>query len=264
MTARRSLRTLFLIALTALLLAAPAAGAVPTLHTGSTRYIRIVHLGHRQLSVALTEQGRKRFAQLMRGGYALDATCTTLGKSVQGFSQRGSSGGAEASIGPNGRSTYHTLLGRHADFCDIGRVRLTVTRRSVSSEQVPGPLLGSIALTQKGAAFLEEDHLTSTIFAVLEVAIGDAQHRPGGHFLSADQFAAGYAGLLSRRLRVVALVSPDASPPPGAIGFYSDGVNHAEAVGILTLGQRLFIDSNAGVLSTNAAEHLLRASSPFQ
>lgn len=63
---------------------------------------------------------------------------------------------------------------------------------------------------------------------------------------------------------MVALVSPDASPPPGAIGFYSDGANHAEAVGISTLGRRLFIDSNAGVLSTNAAEHLVRASSPFR
>ena len=262
MAARRSLRTLCLIALTALLLAAPAAGAVPALHTGSTRYVRIVHLGHGQLSVALTGQGHKRFAQLIRGGYALDATCTTLGKSVQGFSQRSSSGTAESGIGPHGRPTYHTLLDRHADFCDIGRVRLTITRRSISAEQVPGPTLDSIALTQKGAAFLDEDRVTSTIFAVLQLAIGDAQHRPDGHFPPAGQFAAGFRP--SRLLRVVALVSPDASPPPGAIGFYSDGANHAEAVGISTLGRRLFIDSNAGVLSTNAAEHLVRASSPFR
>jgi len=248
MAARRLLRTLGSIALT-------------TLHTGSTRYVRIVRLGHGQRSVALTGLGRKRFARLMRGGYALDATCTTLGKSVQGFSQRGSSGGSESSLGPNGRATYRTLLDRHADFCDISRVRLTVTRRSVSSEQVPGPLLDSIALTQKGVAFLDEDRVTSTIFVVLEVAIGAAQHRTDGHFPPAGQFAAGFG--LSRLLRVVALVSPDASPPPGTIGFYSDGANHA-AVGISTLGRRLFIDSNAGVLSTNAAEHLARASSPFR
>ncbi len=65
-------------------------------------------------------------------------------------------------------------------------------------------------------------------------------------------------------MRVVALASPDASPPPGAIGFYSDGANHAETVGISKLGRRLFMDSNAGVFSTNAAEHLIRGSSPFQ
>ncbi len=261
MAAGRSLRTLCLIVLTALLLAAPAAGAVPPLHTGSTRYMRIVRLGHGQFSVALTGQGRKRFARLMHGGYALDATCTTLGKSVQGFSQHGSSGAAESRLGPDGRATYHTLLDRHADFCDIGRVRLTITRRSISAGQVPGPTLDSIALTQKGAAFLDDDRVTSTIFVVLEVAIGAAQHRTDGHFPPAGQFAAGFG--LSRLLRLVALVSPDASPPPGTIGFYSDGTNHAEAVGISTLGRRLFIDSNTGVLSTNAAEHWFAPAARF-
>ncbi|MGH2868321.1 MAG: hypothetical protein ACRDNK_12240 [Solirubrobacteraceae bacterium] len=261
MAIRRPVRTLCLIALAALLFAAPDASAVPALHTGSTRYVRIVHLGHGQLSVALTGLGRKRLARLMHGGYALDATCTTLGKSVQGFSQRGSSGGSEGSIGPHGRAMYHALLDRHADFCDIGRVRLTITRRSISSEQVPGPTLDSIALTQKGAAFLDEDRVTATIFVVLEVAIGDAQHLTHGHFPPADQFA---AGLRRSPWQVVALASPFASPPARAIGFYSDGANHAEAVGISTLGRRLFMDSNAGVFSTNAAEHLVRLSRTFR
>jgi hypothetical protein len=130
-----------LVALAAQLLATPTADAVPVLQTGSTRYVRIVRLRHGELSVALTGQGRKQFAQLMRGGYALDATCTTLGTSVQGFSQRSSSAAAESSIGPNGRFTYHSLLDRQADFCDIGRARVTVTRRSVSSESVTGPRL---------------------------------------------------------------------------------------------------------------------------
>jgi hypothetical protein len=260
MAARRLLWMLCLFALTGLLRAAGAAGAARVLHTGSTRYVRIVRLGDGQLSVALTAQGRKRFAQLMRGGYALDAICTRLGKSVQGFSQHSSSAADEESGGPNGRFTYHPLLDRHADFCDIGRVHLTIKRRSISSTQVPGPRLDAIALTQKGAAFLDEDRLTSTIFGALEVAIGYAQHRADGHFPPSGQFAAGFP--LSRP-RMVALVSPDASPPPGAIGFYSDGANHAEVVGISTLGRRLFIDSNAGVLSTNAAEHLVRATSAF-
>ncbi len=232
MATRHALRRLWLIALPALLLAASEASAVPALHTGSTRYVRIVHLGCGQLSVALTAQGHKRFAQLMHGGYALDVTCTTLGKSVQGFSQRGSSGGAEGSVGPHGRPTYHALLDPHADFCDIGRVRLTITRRSISSEQVAGPTLDSLALTQKGAAFLDEDRVTATTFGVLEVAIGEAQHLADGHFPPADQFA---AELRTSPWHVVALASPLASPPSGAIGFYSDGANHAEAVGISML-----------------------------
>jgi len=255
MAACRFLWTLCLVSLSALMLAAPAATAVPALHVGSTRYVRIVHLGDGQLSVALTGQGRKRFAQLMRGGYALDATCTTLGKLVQGFSERSSSAAAEGSSGPDGRSTYHALLDRHADFCDIGRVRLTVSRHSLSGRSVRGPALDTIALTRNGAAFLDEDRVTASIFAVLEVAIGAAQDRPDGHFLPSRAFVAAYRGL-----RLVALVSRDASPPPGAIGFYSDGADDAEVVGLSTLGRRLFIDSSAGVLSTNAAEHLVRAS----
>jgi hypothetical protein len=91
------------------------------------------------------------------------------------------------------------------------------------------------------------------------VAIGDAQRRPDGHFPPASEFA---AGPILGRLPVVPLASADASPPPGAIGFYSDGADHAQAVGISTLGRRLFIDSTAGVLSTNVAQHLLRSGKP--
>ncbi len=99
MAARRFRRTLCLIALGALLLLSPAAVARAVLVTGSDRYVRIVHLGGGQLSVALTAQGRRTFTLLMRGGYALSATCTRLGPSVQGFSQRSSSSSDEAGIG---------------------------------------------------------------------------------------------------------------------------------------------------------------------
>jgi hypothetical protein len=78
------------------------------------------------------------FDRVHRAGRARN---TTLGKSVQGFSQRSSSEASESGLAPNGPATYHTLLDRHADFCDIGRVRLTITRRSIGSEPVPGPSL---------------------------------------------------------------------------------------------------------------------------
>lgn len=244
------------IALAAVLVVAGQALAVLRLSTGSTRYVRIVHLRHGQLSVALTAAGQKRFGQLMRGGMALDATCTTLGPAVQGFSERSSSESSEGADGPHRRPTYHTLLDRHADFCDIGRVQLTITQNSFEASSVSGPTLDSIALTQRGAAFLEEDRLTATGLAVLEVAIGEAQHQPDGHFLTAQQFVSGDP---LGHLRIVVLVSPSDTPPAGTVGFYSDGVNHAEVVEVSRLGQRIFIDSNDGVLSTNAAEHLSRA-----
>lgn len=242
---------LCLIAVVGLVLAAPAAAAPTRLHTGSTRYVRVVHLRDRGLSIALTAQGRKKFRRVLRG-YVLDASCTTLGKSIQGSTQSTQSGGAESTSGPGGRLTYHVLLDRHADFCDIGRARQKITRKSESTTGVPGPPLDSIALTQKGAAYLDEDQVTQKTFATLEVALASARRDPAGRFPPAQKITAGFRG------KVIALGSPDASPPAGVIGFYSDGANHAEAVALSALGQRLFIDSNAGVLSTNAAEHLLR------
>lgn len=245
---------LCLMALVGLVLAAPAAAAPTRLHTGSTRYVRLVHLRDRGLSIGLTAQGRKKFRRVLRG-YVLDATCTTLGKSIQGTTQSTQSGGAESTFGPGGRLTYHVLLDRHADFCDIGRARQTITRRSERTTGVPGPPLDSIALTQKGAAYLDEDQVTQKIFATLDVAQAFAHRDPAGRFPPAQKIAARFRG------KVIALGSPEDSPPAGGIGFYSDGANHAEAVALSALNQRLFIDSNAGVLSTNAAEHLLRLAS---
>ncbi len=244
-------RCTWLAALAPLVLAAPAAGASPRLHTGSTRYVRIVHLRDGNLSIALTAQGRKRFKRVLRG-YVLDASCTTLAPPVQGFSQGGESSGAEGSSGPGGRVTYHVLLDRHADFCDVGRARQTINRRGQSTRRVPGPTLDSIALTQKGAAYLDEDRVTVRILGVLEAALASAREQSGGRFPTAQKLAAMSGG------EVVALAAADSSPPTGVIGFFSDGADRAEAVALSALGQRLFIASDAGVLSTNAGEHLVR------
>ncbi|MDQ6751292.1 MAG: hypothetical protein M3Z33_11135 [Actinomycetota bacterium] len=138
-------------ALAVLVLAAPAAAQAPRLHTGSTRYVRLVHLHGRDLTIALTAHWRKVLKRVLRGR-VLEATCTTLGRSVQGFTQSSQSGEAESSVGPDGHASYHTLLDRDADYCDVGLARLSKTRNSVSTVSVPGPPLASIALSQKGAA----------------------------------------------------------------------------------------------------------------
>lgn len=241
-------------ALAGLVLAVPAAAVPPRLHTGSTRYVRLVHLRDGGLSIALTARGRKRFRRVLRG-FVLDATCTTLGKTVQGSTQGTQSSGAEGSSGPGGRFNYHVLLDRYADFCDVGRARQRMTHNGESTTHVPGPTLDSIALSQKGAAYLDEERVTERMFGILETAIEDAYTDPEGRFPPAEKLAAMFPG------RVVALASADASPPAGVVGFYSDDANHAEAVALSALDRRLFIDSNDGVLSTNPADDLFRAMS---
>ena len=254
MSARRRTFLLATTASAALLLLCGWAAAFSRLPTGSTRYVRIVRLHDGRVSVALTLAGRRRFRDAMRGGMALDATCTKLGRSVQGFSERSSSESAEG-----GPGSYHPLLDRHADFCDVGRVHLTITRDGESASSVSGPPLDSIALTQRGAAYLEEDRLTAMSLAVLNFAIGEAQLRPDGHFPTAQQVVSA----IGRRMRIVALASPADTPLPGQIGFYSDTADHAEVVQVSTLGRRIFMDSRDGVLSTNVAEHLSRPIMPL-
>ena len=61
----------------------------------------------------------------------------------------------------------------------------------------------------------------------------------------------------SRRLRDTQLASPADTPPPGTVGYYSDGAEHAAAVTLSAAGRRLFIEVDADdVLRTNVARYL--------
>jgi hypothetical protein len=254
MAGRAHTHALCASALAVLVLAAPAAARTPRLRTGSTRYVRLVHLrigGHMKLTIALTAQGRKRLGRAVRRR-VLDATCTTLGRSVQGFTKSHQSSEFVSSIGRPGRVPYHTLLDRHADFCDVGLARLIITRHSASTTSEPGSPIDSVALTQKGAAYLDEDRVTQRMVSVLDAAAQYAHRDRAGEFPPAAKIVAAFAR------KVVALGSADDSPPTGVVGFFSDGGQHAEVVAISALRRRLFIDSNGGVLSTNAQEHMFR------
>lgn len=240
-----------LAVLASLALVDPASADSPVFRTGSTRYVRVVHLTHGRLTFALTASGRKRFKRALRGS-VLDAECTTLGPAVQGSTLSSVGAGSERTVGPGGRVTDLVLLDPHADFCDIGRARRKVTRSRVTTTEVAGPPLERLALTQRGAAYMDEDRVTLKLFVTLNSALEYAHADKAGHFPPAERVTTKSGG------KVIALGSPDASPPAGVVGLFSDGVNHAEAVGLSALHQRLFIDSNGGTLSTNAQEHMFR------
>ena len=56
---------------------------------------------------------------------------------------------------------------------------------------------------------------------------------------------------------LVALPSPDATPPAGKLGYYSDGGQRAAAVTLSASGRRLFIEYQPeGVLRTNVAGYI--------
>ena len=60
------------------------------------------------------------------------------------------------------------------------------------------------------------------------------------------------------RLSVVALASPSDSPPPGSIGYYSDGARHVAAVVLSATGRRLFLELDADdVVRTHVLRYII-------
>ena len=57
--------------------------------------------------------------------------------------------------------------------------------------------------------------------------------------------------------RLVVLAGPGDSPPPGQVGLYSDGAQHATVVALTTAGARLFLDADGGVMTSNSPEVVL-------
>jgi hypothetical protein len=54
----------------------------------------------------------------------------------------------------------------------------------------------------------------------------------------------------------VALGAPSDTPPAGAVGYYSDGAQHAAAVVLSASGKRLFLEQNGDVLHMNIAKYI--------
>jgi hypothetical protein len=114
-------------------------------------------------------------------------------------------------------------------------------------------LIVSVPLTQRGAVFLDEEATARTIATVLELGGIMAQDRNRTGYVSPAELL---EALRPRRRQVVALAAPPDTPPPGAVGYYSDGAQHAAAVALSTQGRRLFHEVTGDVLHTNIARHI--------
>jgi hypothetical protein len=240
-----------------LVLGAPAGSVAEIrLHADSTPYVHLLRLSSGQLTARLTARGRRLLGRRLRGN-VLDGSCTTLGSAVQGSTFSSSSSTDSAGLDRRGHAHFQFVLDPHADFCDFSLSKLTVRRKGVSVTPLLGPPIDAIALTAKGARYLDADRVTVHMFVVIQAALALAHTEPAGHFPPASTITRAFA---NHRLSsyVVALSDPNASPAGTAIGFFSDAANHAEAVGITADHQRLFIDSANGVLSSNCAEHIDR------
>jgi hypothetical protein len=114
--------------------------------------------------------------------------------------------------------------------------------------------LVDVPITEDGAIYLDERHTFFALTFAADDASADAKEAGTTTFPTTEQMVDGYSH--SNSGTAVALASPDATPPPGKLGIFSDGVHHFEAVKLTTLGRRLFYDLNDGVLSTNGQAYL--------
>jgi hypothetical protein len=127
-----------------------------------------------------------------------------------------------------GDGTLTATLSVTGDFCQVSDGTAIVARAG---------------LTPAGEAWADERNAATALF--------DAAHlgRASTHYTPA-------ATLVARgRGRIVALSGPDATPPPGQVGYWTDGGRHAAFVALSAAGRRLFFEDLDGrVRRTNLVE----------
>jgi hypothetical protein len=234
------------VGLALLALAAPSAASAQ-LPVGEAEGVRMVR-ERGELVVVFTRRAegiRKRVA-----GKRIDVSCT------QHF-EDGSASGNNSMRAPKRGRRIHTGDGsRGWDYCRLWLEARTV-RRDGRRRRVERKLMVSVPLTQEGAVFLDEQHHAFLMMSTLTIAELAADDRGRNGFLTpAELIGVIEARRLSRFAPLVALASPSDTPPPDAIGYYSDGAEHAAAVTTSTLGKRLFFERNGDVLHTNIARHM--------
>jgi hypothetical protein len=142
-----------------------------------------------------------------------------------------------------------SIAARHQDYC-----RLWLERKSRE-------LIVSVPLTQPGAVHLDEEAKAGEMVDLLTIAGSLADRRGSRTWPTADElFRAEFGGKPLGELwprPLAAIDSPSASPPPTAIGYYSDGRAHVASVILSAAGRRLFLElDDDRAVRTNVAEYI--------
>jgi hypothetical protein len=179
-------------------------------------------------------------AAILRPKRQVELSCTTLGPlAIDGG--RTSSRITQRVKVPAHRTPLRLPTGtrQHPSFCTL---RLVSTHLDIVD----------IPVTEDGAAYIDERHTLYGLRNAAFTASSDAQDAHSAMFETADQYISKYA----QDGDMVALATPDATPPAGTLGIFSDGAHHFAAVALSTLGRRMFYDINGDVLTTNGTPYL--------
>lgn len=238
---------LVISALTALTFAGSAYAA--PLPTGASRYMRVVRLRDGNWILRLTPAGKKQFRQEVRGKILI-ARCVRLRRTAAGLVSASTRESLGTIRGPHGHPIDASFVDPKADFCDIYLGIVRKSNRGTIEHDLPGPPLDNVALTERGAGYLNEDEITFQLLATIDLAEAyAAQHRPG--YFPPPR-------VMSKLPLVVALRSARSLPPANRVGYFRYGTKHAEVVAVTAFKRRLFIAIRDGILRTNAGDHIVR------
>jgi hypothetical protein len=235
-----------LVAALLLVLALPSAGAAQApLPVGETDGVRVVRDRGGGIVVVFTKRAEKLRRKV--AGKLVNVGCTELLRD-------GSFSGVVTQRAPRrGRRIRTGDRTRGMDYCRVWLAARTV-RRGRERIRRSRELVVSIPLTQDGAVFLDEESKVRLIFGLLTISGLEAEERNRTGYLTPAELLDAFPKL--ERLPVVALAAPSDTPPAGAVGYYSDGAQHAAAVALSTQGRRLFLELNGDVLHTNVAKYV--------
>jgi hypothetical protein len=229
-----------------LVLVLPSAGAAQgPVPLGETDGVRIVR--ERGAIVVVFAKRAERLWKRV-AGRRVDVHCTQL------FEDGTGSGNNVVRAPKRGRRIPTGDLSRGWDYCRVWLEARTV-RRDGRRRRVPRRLIASVPLTQQGTVFLDNQFNAFLLTALLTVSELVAEDRGRDGFLTPEELLA-LANEGPSVPALVALPSPSDTPPPGAIGYYSDGAKHAAAVTVSAAGKRLFFEVIGDAVHTNVLRYL--------
>lgn len=234
-----------------LIVVGPARAAAP-LPTGQAQGVKVVWKKGGQVIV---------FGKRAAGLYKRIAGRQTI-VACWHISDGGRDGGDNPVRAPKRGRTLKTGDGvRDWDYCRIWLPAREVTRRDVTTHY-PRRLIVSIPLSQKGAIYLDEHTKALGLRMLLIWARSGDDLPPTGPYRAPANLVDRLGGVLRvpwfwpGRHPVVALTTPEQTPPAGALGYYSDAAEHAAAVTLSASGRRLFIEFEPDdVLHTNVVDY---------
>jgi hypothetical protein len=181
-------------------------------------------------------------------GKRVDVHCTQL------FEDGTGSGNNVVRAPKRGRRIRTGDRSRGWDYCRLWLEARTV-RRDGRRRRLQRRLITSLPLTQEGTVFLDNQYNAFVLSGLLTFSEFAAEERGREGYLTPDELME-FADPEPGAPALVVLASPSDTPPPGAIGYYSDGAKHAAAVTVSAAGKRLFLEVNGDAVHTNVLRYV--------